>query len=534
MGTALPNRALLEVRGLTISYQQTRAESLPVIDHLNLDIAPGEVVGIQGPSGCGKTSLALALLKLLPASAHVTGTAIFGDVDLLSLSERDLQNIRGEKISIIYQEPALALNPVLRVGDQIAEVLRAHPSARPSDRKQRVQEVLDVAGLRSPRFYRAYPHELSGGECHRVVLAQALICRPLLVIADEPTAGLDARLKLQILDLIEDIRKQFGTAFLLVSHDRKVIDTLADRTLTLVHNDADKKPVRTAAMAQPRSPQIERSHSLDKNSAPLIQVRTLSKRYAGRNIFRSNASETQALDDVDLIIKSASICALIGASGSGKSTLARCLALLEPADSGEIRLEGQQVSASNKEHVREWRRKIQLVHQDPASALNPRFSAAEAIEEPLVIAGAGSRHDRREQALTLMEQVGLNPFAGNRSCHEFSGGQKQRIAIARALALKPQLLILDESLSGLDPKTRDQLLDLIVQLKNTLGIAFLLISHELEQVAEIADFVAVMHQGRIVEHRRTEELFCNPKHPATLDLLDVPAEQSQFTLVGAH
>jgi ABC-type glutathione transport system ATPase component len=533
MGTALPSRALLEVRELTISYNQRRV-SAPVLQNLSFDLASGEVLGIEGPSGCGKTSLALAVLKLLPPSASVAGQANFAGSDLLSMSEGQLRRIRGEKISIIYQEPALALNPVLRVGDQIEEVLRAHRTLSTENRKQQVRKMLDIVGLGSTRFYPAYPHELSGGECHRVVLAQALICGPSLVIADEPTAGLDACLKTQILDVIDQIRKEFGTAFLLISHDRKVIQRLADRRLFLADNNAAssrKAPAEIAHRASPRDTDMLLSNS---RSIPLIETRALGKRYTGRNVFGTVVSETQALDGVDLKIKPASICALIGASGSGKSTLASCLALLESVDSGEIWLQGQQISASQKSCVRQWRRRIQLVHQDPSSALNPRFSAAQAIEEPLAIAGVKSKRKRREQALMLMEQVGLNPFAGDRSCHDFSGGQKQRIAIARALSLNPQLLILDESLSGVDSETRDQLLELILRLKNTLRISFLLISHDLDQVAASADFVAVMHQGSIVEHRPTPELFSNPTHAATLDLLEAPSEKAQFTFAGAH
>jgi peptide/nickel transport system ATP-binding protein len=532
MGTARSSRALLEVRDLTISYTQTRA-SVPVIAGLKFDLAPGEVLGVQGASGCGKTSLALALLKLLPTSASVTGDARFAGSDLLSMGESELRRIRGEKISIIYQEPALALNPVLRVGDQIAEVLRAHQSLSANDRRQLVQKMLDVVGLRSPRFYRAYPHELSGGECHRVVLAQALICRPSLVIADEPTAGLDARLKSQILDLIGGIRRDFGTAFLLISHDRKVIERLADRSLSLNRHHESSAQAATLPIAKTESrPAVGSQHSA--RSVPLVQIRALSKRYSSRNMFRTSGRDTQALEDANLALESASVCALIGASGSGKSTLARCLALLESADNGEIWFQGQQVSPSSGESLRQMRKRIQLVHQDPASALNPRFSAAQAIEEPLVIEGVRSRIDRRDQALTLMKEVGLDSSSAGRSCHEFSGGQKQRIAIARALMLNPRLLIFDESLSGLDPETHGQLLELILRFKNLLGISILLISHDLEQVANVADFVAVMHQGRIVEHRRTAEFFSDPRHSATLDLLDAPVEKSRFAVAGGQ
>jgi peptide/nickel transport system ATP-binding protein len=353
------------------------------------------------------------------------------------------------------------------------------------------------------------------------------------VIADEPTAGLDARLKSQILDLIGDIRKNFGTAFLLISHDRKVIERLADRCLFLRRAHESFMQAATPSIAAKESPRAAESQ-WSAGSVPLVQIHALSKRYSSRNMFRNGASETQALDDANLTIESASVCALIGASGSGKSTLARCLALLETADTGEISFQGKQISSSHKQSLRHFRRRIQLVHQDPASALNPRFSAAEAIEEPLVIEGVKSRVERREQALTLIKKVGLDPAAADRSCHEFSGGQKQRIAIARSLALNPQLLIFDESLSGLDSETRGQLLELILQLKETLSISVLLISHDLEQVASIADFVAVMHHGRIVEHRRTTELFSHPTHAATLDLLDAPAEKSRLAFAVAH
>jgi peptide/nickel transport system ATP-binding protein len=532
MPTARPNRALLEVRDLTISYTQTRV-SAPVVDSLSFDLGPGEVLGVQGASGCGKTSVALALLKLLPASASVTGSVRFLNKDLLCMDERELRRVRGERISIIYQEPALALNPVLRVGDQIAEVLRAHKSLSARDRKQQVQELLDVVGLHAPRFYRAYPHELSGGECHRILLAQALICRPSLVIADEPTAGLDARVKSQILDLIGGIRKKFGTAFLLISHDRNVIEKLADRRLLVGGDREHYTPTAMRPTAKTESPRaIDAQPSA--HPGPLIQVRALSKRYSSRNMFRTSAPETQALDDANLTIESASVCALIGASGSGKSTLAKCLALLEYVDSGEIWFAGEQISPSPTQSAQQFRRRIQLVHQDPASALNPRFSAAEAIEEPLVIEGVRSKIDRRDQALTFMKEVGLDSSSADRSCHEFSGGQKQRIAIARALTLNPKLLIFDESLSGLDPETRGQLLELILRLKNILGISILLISHDLEQVANVADFVAVMHRGRIVEHRRTAALFRDPKHSATLDLLNVPTQKSRVAAGGAQ
>jgi peptide/nickel transport system ATP-binding protein len=493
---------MLEVRDLSLSYGAGNSTAA-TIEGLNFELSPGEVLGIQGRSGCGKTSLALALLRLLPASATVSGSVLFRGRDLLKLKDAQLRKIRGCEISIIYQEPALALNPVLRVGDQISEILRAHTSLSPSERREQVQQILNKVQLGAERYYQVYPHELSGGECHRIVLAQALVCRPALVIADEPTAGLDHTLKGEIMDLIDRLRHETGTSFLLISHDPSVTERLAERTINL-----SPPPERKIALLRPDPSTDDRSF-VSSGNMQLVSVRNLSKRYKPRGLFRDTRAEKQALQSVDLSIARGSLTALVGPSGSGKSTLARCIALLESADTGELRFEGKDLLQLQGAELRSFRSCFQYAFQDAAAALNPRFSAAEIIAEPLVIQKRGTSEDRERRAALLMEQTGLDPRAAHRSCHEFSGGQKQRLVIARALALEPSLLIFDESLSGLDPETRDEILDLLVSLRRRLGITQLLISHDLELVSRVADNVAVMRDGRIVKQQNNGGTGCN-------------------------
>lgn len=494
-----PSRPLLEVRDLRVSYGKgTCGEGEAAVSDLSFDIRAGEIVGMQGRSGCGKTSTALAILKLLPAEARVSGSVLFGGNDLLRLSERDLRRIRGKQISIIYQEPTLALNPVMRVGDQIAEVARAHGLRNV---KGQVNAILHRVGLEPKRYYVAYPHELSGGERQRVVLSQALICKPQLVIADEPTASLDASLKSEILALIEGLRAEFAIAFLLISHDRSVTSKIADRVIEISAQQGIVPASTLASVSDKSSPTC----SL-REQEPLITVRNLYKCYRTRGLFAFGRSEKQALDEVNFNIHRGTLTGLVGASGCGKSTLARCLALLEEADSGEVFFEGKNLLTLTRGEARKMRPMLQYIPQDPAAALNPRLSAAEAVEEPLLIQGISDRKQRRRIVAELLQRVGLDPISADRSCYEFSGGQKHRLVIARALTLQPKLLIFDESLSGLDPETQAGILALLRELKNRLGKTQLLISHDLELVSSVADSVAVMRDGRLVKHLDAGEI----------------------------
>jgi ABC-type glutathione transport system ATPase component len=489
---------LLEVRDLRVSYGRgARSEIEFGTPGISFDVYGGEVLGMQGRSGCGKTSTALAILRLLPPDARARGSALFQGRDLLQLSGRELRRIRGKHISIMYQEPTLALNPVMRVGDQISEVARAHGL---SHTKVQAAAMLERVGLDAKRYYVTYPHELSGGERHRVVLAQALICRPQLVIADEPTASLEPALKTEILQVIDNLRRHFGTAFLLISHDRGVMSRIADRVIELPQEFRSHAatPLLTAASRH-------NVYNSDRHvQEPLITIRDVSKRYRPRGLFAFGRSEKQALHDVTLTVHSGTLTGLIGPSGSGKSTLARCLALLEKADGGEILFQNKNLLQLTRYELRRYRPMLQYVAQDPAAALNPRLTAAEAIEEPMLIQGAGDKKKRRTKAEELMGRVGLNPADADRSCHKFSGGQKHRLAIARSLALEPKLLIFDESLSALDRETQAEILSLLSELNATLGITQLLISHDLDLVSAVADSIAVIRDGRIVEQARPD------------------------------
>jgi peptide/nickel transport system ATP-binding protein len=514
---------LLEVRNLSVCYEGT-AEACPAVFDLSFSVAAGEVLGIQGRSGCGKTSTALALLKLLPPNVKVTGSVLFENRELLSLPESELRDIRGRKTSMVYQDAGLALNPVMRIGDQIAEVLRAHGSQDSHQRRDRVKQMLESVHLNPQRFYHAYPHELSGGERSRVLLAQALICGPSLVIADEPTAGLDPALKNEILDLIAKLRADYGAAFVLISHDRAVLERLADRTIEL-QNERQQQDFVPQSVVPAANAAKDKDRVGPQKAEILIRARNLTKWYGTRGLFTRKRSEKRALNSADLAIPKGSLVAIVGPSGSGKSTLARCLSLLERPDAGEIFLDGKDLLSLNNQQLREHRPLLQYIAQDFSEALNPRLTAGEAVEEPLLIQRNFNVAERRRTVEEIVRQVGLDSATLSRSCHEFSGGQKQRLVIARALILKPQLLILDESLSGLDPETQQGILNLLLHLKRTLEITQLLISHDLELVARVADSVAVMQDGCVIEHASAKQIVADPEHWASEHLLHASIRQ---------
>jgi peptide/nickel transport system ATP-binding protein len=515
------NRALLEVRDLSVCYDG-ESQPCPAVLDLSFSVAAGEVLGIQGRSGCGKTSTALALLKLLPRTVTVTGSVLFENRELLCLPESELRQIRGRNISMVYQDAGLALNPVMRIGDQVGELLYAHSSQNSRQRRDRVNQMLESVHLKPERFYHAYPHELSGGEKSRVLLAQALVCGPSLVIADEPTAGLDPALKNEILDLIAKLRADYGAAFVLISHDRAILERLADRTIEL-----QNKRQQQDSGAQSIVPA---SKAANETVGPLrtdvlIRARNLTKWYGTRGLFKRKPTEKRALNSADLTIPKGSLVAIVGPSGSGKSTLARCLSLLERPDAGKIFFDGKDLLSLNNKQLREHRPLLQYIAQNFSEALNPRLTAGEAIEEPLLIQGNSNAANRHRAVEEIAQQVGLDSATLARSCHEFSGGQKQRLVIARALMLEPQLLILDESLSGLDPETQKGILDLLLHLKRTLGVTQLLISHDLELVAKVADSVAVMRDGSVIEHASSKQIVADPAHWSSEHLLHTSIRQ---------
>src|SRR6185437_3644476 len=493
---------LLEVCNLSVLYRGAGGQFCAAVSQASFDIGAGEIVGVFGASGSGKTTLGLSILRLLPDSAQITAAALrFQGRDLLTLRHEQMRRVRGNEISIMYQEPMLALNPVMRVGEQIAEVFRAHHQVSNRECRERAAEFLQRVHLhKRADAFNAYPHELSGGERHRVVIAQALVCGPSLVIADEPTAGLDAALQNEILDLISELRRELRVSFLLISHDHAVLDRMCDRTLEMSAGLLTDAAVVLGRNGRSSPPGMNAETSGPEQ--PLVRVSALSKSYQKRGLRFRRGPATDVLRNVDLSIPRDSTVALIGQSGSGKSTLARCLAMWEKPDAGEIELAGQDLLRLTPTELRQFRPRVQLVLQDSAAAFNPNLNAEQIVEEPLLIQNRGEKHARRKRARQLLEELGFEPAMFERKPLEFSGGQRQRLAIARALVLEPQLIIFDESTSGLDSETQRQVLALLAELKKTRRLSYLLISHDLHLVRDIADSILMMQDGTVVEGSR--------------------------------
>ena len=496
---------------------------------LDLEIAGGESVGVLGESGSGKSSLALALMRLLPKNARVvSGSIDYAGRSLADFSPAELRRMRGAQVALISQEPALALNPVLPLGKQLADVLRAHGKLAPQEVAARCDEMLREVGFADPeRILRAYPHELSGGQRQRVAIAQALICRPNLLIADEPLSALDVATQADILELLQRLKRDLGLAMLFITHNAGALSAITDKIVVMRQGETvaqgtmdalqvsqdeyvqgilfPEKTLANAALAQGSIP----------SGAPLLEVRGLSKKFVQKRLLSRKEFVVQSLDEIVLSLAVGSTVAVLGRSGSGKSTLARCLAGFETPDSGDILLEGKRAE-KNKFGARP---PVQMIFQDAATSLNPRFTARQIVAEPLEIARWKSEPDRTIRAMQLMEEVGLDPDWASRLAGEFSGGQRQRLALARALAAGPKLLIMDEALSGLDMPLQAQMMRLLMDLQSRHGLTYLYISHDLNFISLFAQEVVVMDSGRIVE-RTTPEKLGESSHPATRELVE--------------
>lgn len=522
---------LLRVSALSVDYDAVGGDVVRAVRNLDLEIAAGESVGVLGESGSGKSSLALALMRLLPKNACVaSGSIEYRGLSVLGLSPARLRELRGAEVALISQEPALALNPVLSLGKQLADVLLAHGKITRTEVNARCNESLRQVGFADPeRIMRAYPHELSGGQRQRVAIAQALICGPKLLIADEPLSALDAATQADILELLLRLKRDLGLAMLFITHNAGALESLADNVIVMREGEAVARGKLGALQASPddyvqgilfpekslaNPAHTERSIV---SETPLLEVCGLSKKFVQRRMLSRKQFVVNSLDGIDLSLSAGSTVAVLGRSGSGKSTLARCIAGFETADSGEILLEGNSIRAEkDKGGVR---RQVQMIFQDAATSLNPRFTAREIVAEPLEIARWKSEAERRSRALKLMEEVGLDPDWASRLAGEFSGGQRQRLALARALAADPKLLIMDEALSGLDMPLQAQMVRLLMELQARHGLTYLYISHDLNFISLFAQEVVVMDDGRIVE-RITPEKLAESTHPVTRELVE--------------
>ena len=521
--------AVLELRDLTVKLPKG-ADRRFAIEDISLTVGPGEIVCVVGESGSGKSVTAFTVMGLNPTELEATkGAVLLQGEDLLMKSDGDLRRLRGEKMAMIFQEPMTALNPVIKVGEQIREMLEIHSGLSASDQRKRVLEVMaDVNLPDHEKMYHSYPHQLSGGQRQRIMIAMALALEPGLLIADEPTTALDVTTQAQILDLIKDIQDRHGTGVLFITHDFGVVAEIADRVVVMQHGQIVEQGTRDEILTRPQHPytkmligsvpSMEPSHRAEiDTSTTALSASGLNKIYGGSGLFRKGR-EVHAANNVELVVHRRETLGVVGESGSGKSTVARCIVRLIDPTSGQVMIEGEDIATLSEGSLRAHRRDIQIVFQDPYRSLNPRRTVGQSIiEGPMNFGVSQSEADSR--ARELMQIVGLSPDALDRFPHQFSGGQRQRICIARALAMEPKVLIADEAVSALDVSVQAQVLDLLDDVRVRFDLAMLFITHDLRVAAQICDRIMVMQQGVVVEQGRTAEVYANPQHEYTRALL---------------
>ena len=508
---------------------------LSILRDVDLDIAPGKVTGLVGESGSGKSMTALAIMQLLPKGSDVGGQVILDHSNILELSERDMCALRGNRIGMIFQEPMTALNPVKTIGDQVMETLLIHTSHTRREAREIAREKLARVGLPEDRFpLTRFPHELSGGQRQRVCIAMAIALSPELLIADEPTTALDVTTQAQILDLLRDLVADEGMSLLLITHDLAVVAGMADFVAVMQHGEIVEQGATAQLFRHMRHPYTRQlfaasSHAPTRNIVPqddpILEVRNAVRDYTlPRTSLIGPAPKFRAVNGVSFTLNHGESLGLVGESGCGKSTLTRAILGLEPIQAGEIRAFGEAVGPTFPNALKSG---IQVVFQDPYGSFNPRWKVARLVAEPFHLLDARPE-DWRARVATALTDVGMEPAAMERYIHEFSGGQRQRIAIARALILRPDIIILDEAVSALDVSVRAQVLDLLADLQAAYGLAYLFISHDLSVVRAITDRVLVMQAGEIVEEGPTEAVFTTPRHPYTQELIKaapvIPAE----------
>ena len=527
--------SLLDVTGLKIRYGDNA-----VVDGVDLYIERGESVGLVGESGSGKSQSALAILGLLPRQAEVSGSIDFSGQQLLGESNATLNAVRARRIGMVFQDPMLALNPYLRIGRQLRQILLTHELAAGDAVDMRVIEMLRRVGLPDPeRQFRAFPHELSGGMRQRVMIAAALICEPDLLIADEPTTALDVTVQAQILDMLEDIRDD--TALLLITHDLGIVAGHCEHLVVLERGRVVEAGPTTSIFSAPRHEHtkklIEAAPRVDRGKAPqmttgrtVLAVEGLKVRYDV-----SREEKLGAVAGVSLSLREGETLSVVGESGSGKSTLVRAVLGLVPTHSGLMVYAGEALHGMVQTRPLDKRREMQLVFQDPMNALNPQMRVADIVGEPLLVhARAMSKGERSANVTVMLERVGLDASYGDRFPHQLSGGQAQRVAIARALILEPKILICDEAVAALDGSAREKVLQLLQKIQAETGLSIIFISHDLAVVRSISHRVAVMYMGRLVEVAGSDALFESPKHPYTKALIDaIPVPDPRVPSKGA-
>jgi peptide/nickel transport system ATP-binding protein len=569
---------LLNIRQLSISFNVGK-DDIPAVTDLNFSVDRGETVALVGESGSGKSVTALSIMQLLAPNAHYSdGTLTFQkkdglSVDLLKCTTSQLERIRGNEIGMIFQEPMSSLNPVLTCGSQVQEALRIHQSITVKEARSKTIELFAKMELPDPeKIMNRYPHQLSGGQKQRVMIAMAMCSSPSLLIADEPTTALDVTVQQSILKLMKQLQQEYGMGLLFITHDLGIVQEIANKVIVLYKgalveqgnvNDVfqqPKHPYTKALLAcrpvlnskgqrlalvrdflNPDKPKIELPSVIDtptptnirNETEPFAAVQNLTVRFPGaKHIFEKSADDFYAVKNVSFEIKKGETVGLVGESGSGKTTIGRCLVGLTLPSAGSVFFEGNDLLEMTKESLKNFRKKVQIVFQDPYASLNPRMKIGEILMEPLLVHRIyNTRKRAREAVVSLLEKVHLNADSIFRYPHEFSGGQRQRIVIARALALQPSLIVWDESVSALDVSVQAQILNLLNELKKEMGFSSLFISHDLSVVRYISDRILVMKEGQIVESGTAEDVYHHPQNAYTQKLIDaIPGKKGLPTL----
>jgi peptide/nickel transport system ATP-binding protein len=526
---------LLSVRDLRVAFA-TEGGRVQAVDGVSFDLAPGEVLAIVGESGAGKSAAAQSLIGLNRSpNATIEGSVRLGESELVGASEEELRRVRGARVGMVFQDPMTSFNPVYRVGDQIAEAIRAHrEEAGKDEAHERAIELLDSVGIvDASRRVDDYPHQFSGGMRQRAMIAMALCLEPEVLIADEPTTALDVTVQAQILALLERLNEERGLTTILITHDLGVVAEVADRVLMMDRGRIVEDGPLEQVFYSPEDPYTRRLLDavvrLDdapplrppRQPQPLLEVTDLVKHFPLRRglLFEREVDRVRAVDGVSLSVNRGETLGIVGESGSGKSTLCRAaLQLLEPT-SGSVRFEGREIAGLSRRQMRPLRSQMQIVFQDPYASLNPRKRIGQIVGEPLRLQGVAKGEELRRRVRGLLDRVGLSPEHQDRYPHEFSGGQRQRIGIARALALQPKLIVADEPVSALDVSIRAQILALLSELQEEFGLTYVFVAHDIGVVRHVSDRIAVMYGGKIVEEGPADRVCERPSHPYTQQLL---------------
>lgn len=549
---------MLEVNNLSIFFPSNTLEN-EVVKKISFKLDKNKILGIVGESGSGKSVTSLSLLGLLPDKAMVKGQIFYEGTDVVGFSNKDFQKIRGNKIGMIFQEPMSSLNPTKTCGAQVSEILRRHTNLNKKAIHEEVLTLFDKVQLPSPkRIFNSYPHQISGGQKQRVMIAIAIACKPDLLIADEPTTALDVTVQKEIISLLKELQKKTEMSIIFISHDLSLISQIADDLIVLYKGAIVEKGTAIDIFRNPQKeytkalinskPNLERRvkklptvedfmnqkmdsqlytkkeriqfHQKIYDSKPLLEIVQLKKYFENKSWFKK-PSITKAVNDISFKLYQGETLGLVGESGCGKTTLGRSILHLEKVSSGNIFYKGKDITYLTKSELKKMRKEIQLIFQDPFSSLNPRMSVGNSILEPMNVHQImSSQKERKLYVLDLLTKVGLEEAHFNRYPHEFSGGQRQRIGIARAIAVKPKLIICDESVSALDVSVQAQVLNLLNELKTTFNFSYIFISHDLSVVKHMSDQLIVMNQGKIEEINDADEIYQNPKSTYTKQLID--------------